>query len=199
MSVKDGLLALLARGPSYGYRLRSDFEASTGGAWPLNIGQVYTSLQRLERDGLIEATPPAGDEQDRHAYACTAAGRENVRKWLTQPVARTVEDRDEVAMKILLAAATAPADALAVIEAQRDATMRTLQQHTRRKVRTTEASLADLVHVDRLVLACRAELDWLALAEERISRSGPASRRDSTAPTNTDDSHHEVAGGGSTA
>src|SRR6266511_1516280 len=57
MSVKHGLLALLERGPMCGYQLRVAFEESTGGTWPLNIGQVYTTLSRLERDGLVRPLP----------------------------------------------------------------------------------------------------------------------------------------------
>ena len=55
MSVRHALLALLSEGPKYGLRLRQEFEARTGEMWPLNVGQVYTTLQRLERDGLVES------------------------------------------------------------------------------------------------------------------------------------------------
>ena len=54
MSVRLGLMALLAEGDSYGARLRTEFEERTGGTWPLNVGQVYTTLERLVRDGLVE-------------------------------------------------------------------------------------------------------------------------------------------------
>ena len=54
MSVPHALLALLSEGPKYGLRLQKEFEARTGEVWPLNVGQVYTTLQRLERDGLVE-------------------------------------------------------------------------------------------------------------------------------------------------
>jgi hypothetical protein len=68
MSIRHGLLALLESGSRYGYELRASFESSTGATWPLNIGQVYTTLSRLERDGLVlgerldqaVATSPAG-------------------------------------------------------------------------------------------------------------------------------------------
>ena len=53
MSVRQSLLALLREGPRYGALLKADFEARTGGVWPLNVGQVYTTLARLERDGLV--------------------------------------------------------------------------------------------------------------------------------------------------
>ncbi len=55
MSVRSGLMALLAEGEKYGAQLRSEFETRTGGTWPLNVGQVYTTLDRLVRDGLVES------------------------------------------------------------------------------------------------------------------------------------------------
>ena len=61
MSVRHALLALLSEGPKYGLQLRQEFEATTGDVWPLNIGQVYTTLQRLERDGLVESDGSAGE------------------------------------------------------------------------------------------------------------------------------------------
>src|SRR5262249_20325719 len=73
MSIKHGLLALLERGPMYGYQLRTAFVESTGGTWPLNIGQVYTTLSRLERDDLVRALPE--EEGGQRPYEITAAGR----------------------------------------------------------------------------------------------------------------------------
>ena len=73
MSIRHGLLALLGRGPRYGYQLRVEFEASTGATWPLNIGQVYTTLARMERDGLV--TPDGEDDQGRAVYSITGVGR----------------------------------------------------------------------------------------------------------------------------
>ena len=58
VSVRHALLALLSEGPKYGLQLREEFEARTGEVWPLNVGQVYTTLQRLERDGLVESDDP---------------------------------------------------------------------------------------------------------------------------------------------
>ena len=61
MSVRHALLALLSEGPKYGLQLREEFEARTGEVWPLNVGQVYTTLQRLERDGLVESDDDGDD------------------------------------------------------------------------------------------------------------------------------------------
>lgn len=63
MSVRHALLALLSDGPKYGMQLRDEYEATRGDIWPLNVGQVYTTLQRLERDGLVESEGAAEDEQ----------------------------------------------------------------------------------------------------------------------------------------
>lgn len=191
MSVKDGLLALLARGPSYGYQLKGDFEDATGGAWTLNIGQVYTSLQRLERDGLIEALPTAEGDDDRRSFRLTAAGREHLSAWLAEPLARTIEERDEVAMKLLLAASAPGQDPHAVIAAQRASTMAALQTYTRQKAQAARPTLATAVHLDRMILTCRSELDWLDLAEDRIA--DPDLTRPAEADTTADDDRHAVA------
>src|ERR1700761_5255868 len=65
MSVRHALLALLSEGPKYGLQLRHEFETRTGEVWPLNVGQVYTTLQRLERDGLVEAEGDGDGPQKR--------------------------------------------------------------------------------------------------------------------------------------
>ena len=78
MSVRHALLALLSEGPKYGLQLREEFEARTGEVWPLNVGQVYTTLQRLERDGLVEsddAGPGGREKTPQKAFRITACGR----------------------------------------------------------------------------------------------------------------------------
>ncbi len=101
MSVRQGLLALLAQQAMYGYQLRQEFEARTGATWPLNVGQVYTTLARLERDGLVVAQEQA--DTDQQYYAVTDAGRAEVRDWFTTPVRRESRPRDELAIKLALA------------------------------------------------------------------------------------------------
>ena len=71
MSVRYALLALLSEGPKYGLRLREEFEARTGEVWPLNVGQVYTTLQRLERDGLV-ASDGATEDGPQKSFRITA-------------------------------------------------------------------------------------------------------------------------------
>ena len=83
VSVKFGLLALLAEAPTHGYQLKTDFERRTANQWALNIGQVYTTLQRLERDGLVEAI---GTDGDRNEYRITPDGRRQLDEWFVSPV-----------------------------------------------------------------------------------------------------------------
>lgn len=166
MGVREGLLALLRGEPKHGYRLRGEFERATGQMWPLNIGQVYTSLQRLERDDLIGVDDH--DLVDRKSYRITDDGVSALRHWLLEPVPRDGERRDEVTMKLLMADASAAADVHDVIAVQRGATMQALQGFTHRKARVADDDFATLVQLDRLILRCRAELDWLEMVEARV-------------------------------
>ncbi len=80
MSVKLGLMALLAEGEKYGAQLRAEFEERTGGTWPLNVGQVYTTVDRLMRDGLVEQAGDP-DPEGRISYRLTEIGRAEVDRW----------------------------------------------------------------------------------------------------------------------
>src|SRR5438552_17144280 len=98
MSVRHALLALLSEGPKYGLQLREEFEARTGEVWPLNVGQVYTTLQRLERDGLVESD---GDGQDgpQKGFRSPAAGAQELTGGLRTPSGMSAAPRDEVVME----------------------------------------------------------------------------------------------------
>ncbi|MFI6907085.1 PadR family transcriptional regulator [Nonomuraea sp. NPDC050394] len=169
MPVRHGLLALLGRGPRHGYQLRVEFEASTGATWPLNIGQVYTTLSRLERDGLVEAGE--ADAQGRVVYTITAAGQEEVARWFSTPVIPSDRPRDELVIKLAVAVAARQGDVAEVIHTQRTATMRTLQQLTRAKRAATGGAAQRLV-LDSMIFQAEAEQRWLdhceaVLEEER--------------------------------
>jgi len=168
MSIRHGLLALLDRQPMYGYLLRAEFEASTGSTWPLNVGQVYTTLARLERDGLVESV--TGEAEAQRAYAITARGREEVRRWFATPVPREAPPRDELAIKLAIAITTQGVDERTVIQTQRTATVRALQEYTRLKSTTRDAELPWLLVLDSLVFAAEAEVRWLDHCEARLAR-----------------------------
>jgi DNA-binding PadR family transcriptional regulator len=173
MSVRHSLLALLAAEPAHGYGLKASFEERTAGAWPLNVGQVYTTLARLERDGLVEQTPPPGDGDPdpsaRQGWRITDAGRAALESWYAEPVAGDPPPRDELAIKVLLAVAADGVDVSAVLQRQRTATLERLQEYTRLKAKADpERELTWLLLLDALILKAKAEVDWLDLCEERL-------------------------------
>ena len=174
MSVRQALLALLEQGPMYGYQLRAEFERRTGSTWPLNIGQVYTTLTRLERDGLV--AEDGADGEGHVVYRVTDAGRDEVATWFTTPVERTQPPRDELAIKLALAVTVPGIDVGTVIQQQRSATMAALQDYTRlkRQGSGTQEDLAWSLVLDSLVFATEAEIRWLDHCEARVRRAALA-------------------------
>jgi len=166
MSVRHSLLALLEQGPMYGYGLKSEFEAATGRMWPLNVGQVYTTLARGERDGLVEADVEADGQK---IYRLTDAGRQELDRWFSGPVSRDVEPRQELAIKLIFAVRSQTADVHAVIQHQRAATMRSLQELTRLKSDEGADDLAWTLTLDGLLFQGEAEIRWLDLCEARLA------------------------------
>jgi DNA-binding PadR family transcriptional regulator len=198
MSIRQGLLALLSQEAMYGAQLRSEFESRTGGTWPLNVGQVYTTLSRLERDGLVEGAAEA-DGEGRIAYRLTDQGRAEVARWWAAPVDRDHTPRDELVIKLALAVTVPGVDVDRVVQTQRTATLRHLQDLTELKRSTSEPAggsapgqakeLAWLLVLDNLVYAAEAEIRWLDHVETRLAREAtraPAARTRDTAP-----SHHD--------
>ncbi|WP_433890956.1 PadR family transcriptional regulator [Streptomyces sp. CA-111067] len=179
MSIRHGLLALLDRGPRYGYQLRTEFETRTGSTWPLNVGQVYTTLSRLERDGLVV---PAGEDEGGHAlFAITEGGRDELRAWFASPVDRANPPRNELAIKLAMAVGSAKVDVRAVIQAQRVHTIRAMQDYTRLKSQALEAAargegapdtddVAWQLVLDQLIFQAEAEARWLDHCETRLVR-----------------------------
>jgi len=179
MSVKQGLLALLVEEPRYGAELKSEFERRTGATWPLNIGQVYTTLARLQRDGLVE--PADEDEQRRLRYRVTDAGRAAVAAWFAAPVQRSAPARDELAIKLALAVTVPGVDVRELIQNQRAATLRTLQGYTRlKRDPAADGDLAWTLVLESLLFAAEAEIRWLDHCEARVARA--ATERGTAAP-----------------
>lgn len=190
MSIRHSLLALLQDEPRYGYQLRGEFEDRTGSTWPLNIGQVYTTLDRLERDGMVQKD---GDDGAGHViYSITAAGRAEVQSWFAQPVAQTSPPRNELAIKLALALTIDGVDVAAVIQAQRTASMKSLQDCTRSRREAAKnagvqlsgdagtgqtSDAAWLLVLDSLIFATEAELRWLDHCEGWMAKRAVGSRR----------------------
>jgi DNA-binding PadR family transcriptional regulator len=164
MTVPQSLLAILAQGRCYGYQLRAEFERRTGGS-ALNVGQVYATLDRLERDGL--AAKGVADASGHVYYEITASGRSEAQRWLSSAVEQP--GRDELAVKLALAVTLPGVDARPLIEAQRAVTAATL-----RCLRDEVAvDLARELVIDARVLAAEAELRWLDRCESRLVDSVP--------------------------
>ncbi len=169
MSVKHSLLALLERGPAYGYQLRAAFESATGNTWPLNIGQVYTTLNRLERDELVEAMPE--NESGQRPYRITESGRRHLAGWFASPVQAADRPRDELTIKLALAVTTPGVDVADVIQRQRSATLRLLQEYTRLKAAEEHAELAWRLVLESMIFRAEAEIRWLDHTEAVVARS----------------------------
>ena len=168
MSIPNTILALLAEKPAHGYALKTRFENSTAEAWPLNVGQVYSTLGRLERDGLVQ---PKSNKDDDQIWKITAAGRKALNKWFQTPVLNSPPSRNELAIKILIAVTAQRRDISDIIQRQRTATMEQLQRYTRhKKDATSEHELPWLLALDALIFRAEAEIRWLDLCEARVKR-----------------------------
>ncbi len=170
MSVRQSLLAILDQGSCYGYQLRHEFDRRTGSTWPLNVGQIYNTLERLERDGLVERD--AADDQGHVFWSITDDGRAEVSTWLASPVERAAGTRDELAIKLAVAATLPGVDVEAVIQTQRRATLAQLQELNRAKYAGASPDgpeeLAWSLVIDSMIFASEAEARWLDHTEQRL-------------------------------
>ena len=171
MSVRHALLALLSEGPKYGLQLREEFEARTGEVWPLNVGQVYTTLQRLERDGLATSDSDADPEGPQRRFRITQAGREELAGWLRTPPDMTSPPRDELVMKILVALRLPGTDVPEVIQAHRRYLVQLMQQWTRIKEAAAESDIGLALAVDAELFRLDSVIRWLDAADGRIKRA----------------------------
>src|SRR5207253_8093277 len=167
MSVRHALLALLSEGPQYGLQLRQGFEARTGEVWPLNVGQVYTTLRRLERDGLVGSDRP-GEDGPQKGFSITEAGVEELGVWLRTPPDLSAPPRDELVMKVLVAVRVPGVDVHEVIQAHRLYLMELMQQWTRLKDGEARDDLGLALAVDAELFRLDAVTRWLDAADARI-------------------------------
>lgn len=177
MSVKHAMLALLSAQPSSTYQLRKRFDDSTGQSWPLNIGQVSTTLQRLERDGLVlrddaGADDPAGGQP----WRLTSAGRAELEAWWARPVVAEQRGRDELVVKLMLATVAPGVDIAALIQSQRAATQRSMHDLTRLRRDLDADDLVGRLVLDHHLFIAEAELRWLDDVEAGVVRSAQRGR-----------------------
>jgi DNA-binding PadR family transcriptional regulator len=178
MSVRHALLALLSEGPKYGLQLREEFEARTGEVWPLNVGQVYTTLQRLERDGLVESDD-AGEDGPQKGFRITADGEQELAGWLRTPPDLASPPRDELVIKVLVALRVPGVDVHEVVQVHRRYLVELMQQWTRIKEDEAEFDLGLALVVDAELFRLDSVVRWLDAADGRLKRAavdppGPA-------------------------
>ncbi len=181
MSVRHALLALLSEGPKYGLQLREEFEARTGEVWPLNVGQVYTTLQRLERDGLVESDD-AEDDGPQKGFRITAEGQEELAGWLRTPPDLASPPRDELVMKVLVAMRVPGTNVHDVIQVHRRYLVELMQQWTRIKEDEADFDLSLGLVVDAELFRLDAVIRWLDAADGRIKRASLKPPRQVPAP-----------------
>jgi DNA-binding PadR family transcriptional regulator len=188
MSVRAALLALLSEGPKYGLQLRQEFEERTGEVWPLNVGQVYTTLQRLERDGLIESD---GDDEagPQKSFRITADGAAELHTWLRTPPDLSAPPRDELVIKVLVAIRVPGVEVGDVIQTHRRHVVELMQEWTRIKRTAGPDELSLPLVVDAELFRLDSVIRWLDAADARLRRSKPPAPAPVAATQGTPDEH----------
>jgi DNA-binding PadR family transcriptional regulator len=172
VSVPFALLALLSEGPKYGLRLQNEFESRTGEVWPLNVGQVYTTLQRLERDGLVKAD--AEGERSQRRYRITAAGAQALTEWLRTPPDLVPPPRDELVIKVLVALQVPGIDVHELLQVHRRYVIEVMQRYTRVKADAAEDDVPLALVADAELFRLEAIVRWLDAADVRLKQLPPA-------------------------
>jgi DNA-binding PadR family transcriptional regulator len=176
VSVRHALLALLSEGPKYGLQLRDEFEARTGDVWPLNVGQVYTTLQRLERDSFVESG--GGDEPgpQKH-FRITTAGSSELSTWLRTP-SDAAPPRDELVIKVLVALRVPGVNVSELVQSHRRHLIELMQRYTRLKEDAAVDDLALTLVADAEIYRLDSVIRWLDSADARLKRNSPPIARD---------------------
>ncbi|MDQ3618867.1 MAG: PadR family transcriptional regulator [Actinomycetota bacterium] len=180
MSVRYALLALLSEGPKYGLRLRQEFEGRTGEVWPLNVGQVYTTLQRLERDGLVQSHD-AGEDGPQKGFRITAAGSAELEVWLHSPPSIGTPPRDELVIKVLVSLRVPGVDVVDLVQVHRRHLLEEMHYYTRLKEDAPDDDIGLLLVADAEIYRLDAVIRWLDTADSRLTRL-PAPHQEQAMP-----------------
>jgi DNA-binding PadR family transcriptional regulator len=173
MSLKFGILGLLAEQPLHAYAIRTRFQDLLGGSWEVNIGQVYTTLQRLERDGLVEPAESRGD-RGRFPYRLTELGRKALETWLAEPESEPQQLREAIYLKLLLAAKVANGGLPDLLARQRRVYLQRLKDLAVLEEKARSEGRDDLVLLYQgALLHTEADLKWVdACAEATKTEEG---------------------------
>jgi DNA-binding PadR family transcriptional regulator len=167
MAIGETLLGLLEGGPQHGYGLKKSYDSYFGRDRPLDYGQVYSTLSRLLRDGLVtEGGIEPGGGPSRKRYAITAAGVTDVERWLSTPEAPQLYLQSTLYSKVVLAALSGRS-AQEVLDTQRTAHIAAMRELT---VRKRAGDLADQLICDYALFHLEADLRWLELTASRVDK-----------------------------
>ncbi|WP_369155469.1 PadR family transcriptional regulator [Streptomyces sp. R02] len=163
------LLALLARGPAHGYELKQDLVQLLGAAYPQpNVGQIYVTLGRLEKTGLIEGEAiEQSSRPNKKVYHLTEAGHEALRAWFEE-TADEPRVRDEFFMKLALAPQTGLADQISLINRQRRQYLNTMRQLSKLAAAEDRDNRISHLLIEGAMLHLQADLDWLERCQEEL-------------------------------
>ena len=190
MATSDALLALLVEGPRHGYDLKRAHDAWYAGLRPLAFGQVYSTLARLERDGLVGvAHTESGGGPERVVYELTAQGRERLDGWLGEPAEPGVAGAEELIRKTL-AAYHLRADVDGVVARQRATHLRRLR--ALQAAAASDGEIGSSMATDHTLLHLDADLRWLELAAQRIRAAPPDPPANGRAGISGDDRRNET-------
>ena len=173
MSVGLVLLGLLEHGPRHGYDLKRSYDEQFGSGRTLHYGQVYATLARLLKQGLVEVEPEPGGGPDRKRYAITSAGVTDVDAWLSRPEAPEAYLQSTLYTKVVLALLTGR-DAAELLDVQRTAHLEQMRTLTKRKL---AGDLADQIICDHALFHLEADLRWLELTAARLDQLAAQVRR----------------------
>jgi DNA-binding PadR family transcriptional regulator len=168
VSVPHALLALLSEGPKYGLRLQNEFESRTGEVWPLNVGQVYTTLQRLERDGLVETD--GASERTQKRYRITSAGAQELADWLRTPPELVPPPRDELVIKVLVALQIPRIGVHELLQVHRRHVIEVMQRYTRIKAEAAVDDVPLALVADAELFRLEAIVRWLDATDVRLKQ-----------------------------
>ncbi len=184
MSVRYGVLGLLSAKEMHGYEVKAKFDELTGGFWRLNFGQVYSTLDRLVKEGLVQrAGEVVNGWPERKLYRITTRGRDSLDDWVRRPVAQPRALRDDLFVRLLFCDRSSPDPILHLIDRHRDAYQMEMQKLSKRKaelsrLRSSESLSVTEVLIDAALFHAEAELRWLDHVEQKVcARWGSRSQK----------------------
>jgi DNA-binding PadR family transcriptional regulator len=175
VSVRYALLGFLSARSMHGYELKSRFDDATGGFWQLNFGQIYSTLDRLEQDGLVERVGELVEGQpDRKVFRITVRGRNELQEWVGKPSSAPRALRDDLFVRLLFCDKSRPDQVQHMIARQRDVYRFNMQKLSKKKAELQRLDLGDQAFVtdllmDAALFHAEAELKWLSHVEQKLT------------------------------